>query len=144
MSKLVTPHELSRQALVEIASGVQALLYLDVKGEREFWNPGKDWSGADVCESIQNLLHQHGLVPGDEEPCDGGPRPDVRQLVDWAKSQGLQPDDLDDAVHDNATALASGINNGGLAEQIEFLVDQQGVQETQALLTGIAGGKTSH
>jgi hypothetical protein len=144
MSKLITPRELSRQALVEIVSGVQALLYLDVKGEREFWNPAKEWSGADVCFAVQDLLHQHGLVPGDEESCDGGPRPDVRQLVDWAKSHGLQPDDLDDAVHDNAAALASGINNGGLAEQIEFLVDQQGVPETQALLTGIASGRTSH
>ena len=144
MSKLITPRELSRQALVEIVSGVQALLYLDVKGEREFWNPAKEWSGADVCFAIQDLLHRHSLVPGDEQPCDGEPRPNVRQLVDWAKSQGLQPDDLDDAVHDNATALASGINNSGLVEQIEFLVDQLGVPETQALLTRIAGGRTSH
>ena len=144
MSKLVTPCELSRQALVEIVSGVQSLLYLDLKGEREFWNPGKEWSGADVCFAVQDLLHQHGLVPSDEQPSDDGTRPDVRQLVDWAKSQGLQSDDLDDTVHSNATALASGINNGGLAEQIEFLVDQQGVSETQAVLTGIAQGKTSH
>lgn len=144
MPKLVTPNALSRQALVEIVSGVQALLYLDVDHEREFWNPAKEWSGADVCFAVQDLLHRHGLVPGDEEPCDGAPRPDVRQLADWAKSQGLQPDDLDDAVHDNASALASGVNNSGLAEQIEFLVDQQGVPETQTLLTKIAAGKTSH
>jgi len=143
MSRLVTPHELSRQVLVEIVSGVQALLYLDVKGEREFWNPGKEWGGADVCNSIQDLLHQHGLVPDDEQPCYI-PRTDVRQLVDSARSKGLQPDDLDDAVHDHASALAWGINNGGLAEQIEFLVDQQGVPETQTLLTRIAEGKTSH
>jgi len=144
MSKLVTPRELSRQALVEIVSGVQALLYLDVKGEREFWNPGKEWSGADVCFAVQDLLHQHGLVPGDEQPSDDGTRPDVRQLVEWAKTKGLQSDDLDGAVHDNTSTLVSGINNGGLAEQIEFLVDQQGIPETQALLTGIAGGRTSH
>jgi len=144
MSKLVTPRELSRQALVEIVSGVQALLYLDLQGEREFWNPGKEWSGADVCFAVQDLLHQHGLVPGDEEPSDDGSRPDVRQLVDWAKSQGLQPDDLDAAVHDDVSALASGINNGGLAEQIEFLVNQQGAPETQAMLTEIAAGKTIH
>jgi hypothetical protein len=138
MSRLVSPKELSRKALVEIVSRIQTLLYLDVKGDREFWNPGKEWSGADTCFSIQDLLYQHGLVPGDKEPLDDAPRGDLRQLVDLAQSKGLQPTDLDDAVHDNASALASGINNGGLAEQIEFLVDQLGIPETQTLLTEVA------
>ena len=55
MSRLISPHELSRQALVEIVSGIQSLLYLDVDDEREFWNPGKEWSPSDVCFAIQDL-----------------------------------------------------------------------------------------
>jgi hypothetical protein len=60
---------LSREALVEIISGIQARLYLDMDGTgREFWNPGKDWSCWDVCQDVQDLLYRHGLVPGDELP----------------------------------------------------------------------------
>ncbi len=71
------PHQLSRDALLALVAGVQGRMYLDLDGEgREFWNPGKEWSGADICMEIQGLLHQHGLVPGDEEeyvppPADG-------------------------------------------------------------------------
>ena len=60
---------LTREALVELVSGIQARLYLDVDSNgREFWNPGKEWSCCDVCQDVQDLLHHHGLVPGDELP----------------------------------------------------------------------------
>jgi hypothetical protein len=68
-STLKSPEALSREALVEIVSGIQSRLYLDMDGTgREFWNPGKDWSCWDVCQDVQDLLYRHGLVPGDELP----------------------------------------------------------------------------
>ena len=68
-STLKSAEALSREALVEIVSGIQARLYLDMdRTGREFWNPGKDWSCWDVCQDVQDLLYRHGLVPGDEIP----------------------------------------------------------------------------
>ena len=62
------PHELSREALLAIVAGVQGRMYLDMDGSgRETWNPDKEWSGADLCMELQNLLHQHGLVPGHKQ-----------------------------------------------------------------------------
>ena len=142
MSKLTLPHELSRKALVEIVANIQTLLYLDIQQDRGTWNPAKEWSGANICDSIRDLLDRHGLVPVDEQPCGDTMGQDVRPLVDWARTNGLQAEDLDDAVHETASSLASGINNDDLAEQIGFLVEQLGVPEAQDLLTKVAKDKT--
>jgi len=77
------PQQLSRDALLAIVAGVQGRMYLDLNAAgREYWNPGKEWSGADVCMEIQYLLHQHGLVPGDEEDCVVPPANDAgEQLI---------------------------------------------------------------
>jgi hypothetical protein len=63
-----TPDQLSRDELLRIVQAIQCRLYLDVNAqEAEFWNPDKQWSGADVCQDVAGLLDQHGLVPDREE-----------------------------------------------------------------------------
>lgn len=146
MSRLRLPSELSREALEEIVSRVQGLLYLDLGHDgREFWNPGKDWSGWDVCQAIQESLGQHGLVPGEEQDCmppeTSLPATSSAELVAWAQSQGLSPEDLDNEIHDQAGTLASNLNNRGLSAQIEFLVGQFGGAETRKLLTELVSDK---
>jgi hypothetical protein len=233
------PQQLSRDALLAIVAGVQERMYLDLDDEGcEYWNPDKEWSGADICMEIQDLLHQHGLVPGDEEEyvpppaddaseqliicLDGGfvqdvysSLPDMRVVVvDWdvadalpddpkvltaetphgevhaavreadvipigeavgtdleavivaareqdflsadvplrvpptadlpenalavlvteATTQGVSSEDLDEAVHDAVSGLATKLNNDGLEAQIEFLMQRLGADETRRLL----------
>ena len=138
MSRLITPSELSREVLVEIVSRVQSLLYLDMdRNGREFWNPAKEWGGADVCQDIQDVLHQHGLAPTTTE----SPPASATELVAWAQSQGLGPEDLDDKIHDHVAVAASNLNNRGLSAQIEFLVGQFGAVETRKLLTEVISDK---
>ena len=63
--------DLAREQLVEIVEAIQSFLYLDCDDQgTEFWNPDKDWSGADVCEHVAELLSQHDLIPGSGQPDD--------------------------------------------------------------------------
>ena len=59
---------------------------------------------------------------------------EAARLVQEAEELGITPEDLDEAVHDTAGALASAMNNDGLEEQITFLVERLGVDETRRLL----------
>ena len=146
MPRLITPSELSHEVLVEIVTRVQSLLHLDMdRNGREFWNPAKEWSGADVCQDIQGVLHQYGLVPGEEPNCVSttteSPSTSTAELVAWAQSQGLGPEGLDDEIHDQVSVLASSLNNRGLSAQIEFLVGQFGAVETRKLLVKLVSDK---
>jgi hypothetical protein len=68
-------------------------MYLDLGGEgREFWNPEKSWSGADICMEIEDLLHQHGLVPGDEEEYVPPPADDASEQLIICLDGGLVQD----------------------------------------------------
>jgi len=55
----------------------------------------------------------------------------VERLSDKADSAGLQPEDLDDMVHDLASSIASDTNNGGVDEQVKYLVKEMGAQGTE-------------
>ena len=52
----------------------------------------------------------------------------VKRLVNKAESAGLQPEDLDETVHDLVSGVASDINNGGLEDQVKYLVEGLGAR----------------
>jgi hypothetical protein len=147
-STLKSAESLPREALVEIVARVQSLLYLDMDGQgREYWNPVKDWSGWDVCHAIQESLGQHGLAPEVEQEYaqsqEPSPGASLKELVAWAQSQGLSPEDLDDEIHDHAGVIAANLNNRGLSAQIEFVVQQLGSAAARELLTELVSDKAS-
>ena len=46
---------------------------------------------------------------------------DRMTLSEWLEKNNIQPEDLDELVHDAAASMASNSNNEGLAGQVEFL-----------------------
>jgi hypothetical protein len=56
--------QLTREELLELASSVQGVLYLDMDSQGEFWNPEKDWD-SDTVQLIAEVCEKLGLKPGD-------------------------------------------------------------------------------
>jgi len=61
----------------------------------------------------------------------------VPQLVQLVEESGLADDALDEAVHETAASRASSINNGGPAEQIEYLAVELGIEEAERTLNAL-------
>ena len=51
--------------------------------------------------------------------------------MEKAASAGLQPEDIDEMVHELASSFAADANNGGLDEQVKYLVEGLGAQHTE-------------
>jgi len=61
-------------------------------------------------------------------------------LASRAEESGLKPEALDETVHDAAASVAASINNGGLASQIEYLIEHWGLADTQKALAELTKG----
>jgi hypothetical protein len=64
------PHDLSRAELERIADAVQRCLYFDENAGQ--FDPGHEWSGADVCEALAFVLSDLGMVPDEKTEADEG------------------------------------------------------------------------
>jgi len=61
----------------------------------------------------------------------------VERLTDKAETAGLQPEDLDELVHELASSIASDINNSGLEDQVAYLVKEMGAQQVEKQIDGL-------
>ena len=66
-----------------------------------------------------------------------------RRLIRKAIELGIEPEQFDEAVHEAASSAASGINNGGLEDQIVYLVEQLGPEETEKIIDELPGAERS-
>ena len=57
------------------------------------------------------------------EVADDGRSAEVERLANKADAAGLQPEDLDNLVHDLAASVAADVNNSGLEGQLHYLID---------------------
>lgn len=54
----------------------------------------------------------------------------LQEVMEYADEQGTSDDRaLDDEVHDTADEIASNVNNGGLEEQLKYLLSNNGLSE---------------
>lgn len=58
------------------------------------------------------------------------------RLIRKAEELGIEPDLLDEAVHDAADSAAASINNAGVEDQITYLVEQFGAEAVEEILDG--------
>lgn len=61
----------------------------------------------------------------------------AEELAQKLEDSGVDPSDLDDLVHDIQSREASATNNCGLEEQVEYLIKQLGLEETQRVVAGL-------
>jgi hypothetical protein len=73
---------------------------------------------------------------------DRGEGSAVPRLAQLAEQEKLEDEALDEAVHEAASAYAASVNNGGLARQIEYLVEQLGAEETERILAALIAGSS--
>jgi len=62
----------------------------------------------------------------------------ARRLAGKAEELGIEPERLDDLVHDQQGETAASIDNGGLESQLAYLVEQCGVEFVEAELDQLA------
>ncbi len=78
----------------------------------------------------------------DEQPETAASEEQIERLVDKVDAAGLEPEELDEIVHEFAASIAADVNNGGLEDQIRYLVDGMGVQHTEQQLDELIEGQT--
>jgi hypothetical protein len=62
------------------------------------------------------------------------------QLAERAEQDGIQPEQLDELVHEAAAASAAAINNDGLTSQIGYLINLWGYADTEKALEELKKG----
>ena len=118
----VTGNEKPAAELLEI--GKELLDWADMIGG---WD-AKCWT------RLRAAISKAGGAHNQEAPQTVSSEEQIERLEDKAEAAGLGPEDLDELVHELAASTAADVNNGGLDDQIRYLVEGMGVQQTERQL----------
>ena len=88
----------------------------------------KCWTSLRIAHAESRCAHGS---KADELPETAASEKQIERLVDKTDAAGLKPEDLDEIVHEFAASIAADVNNGGLEEQIRYLVEGMGAQHTE-------------
>ncbi len=95
------------------------------------WEWGDLAEAARLCADAVNVAIGQSTVPESRAE-------QLLRLVAKAKAAGMDAEDLDEAVHDMATSIASNINNEGLDGQLAYLLENMGYEGTSVRLDELA------
>ena len=121
----------------------KARLYVDVEFDADVTDADSVASALDTLMetalstpdvlSEQGNPHVGGFCREAETAIDGLDAV-VERLASKAESAGLEPEDLDETVHELASSVAADVNNGGLEDQLRYLVEGLGAKYAEARL----------
>jgi len=102
-----------------------------------------EFGGGAVFVTAEEIKWQiaYDFVEDQRKAFEHGRRQHNGRLILKAQKLGIEPEQLDEAVHEAVSSAASAINNGGLEEQIAYLVEQLGPEETEKLIDELPGEK---
>ena len=72
---------------------------------------------------------------------DDGRSHTIEVLLSKAEAAGLEPEDLDEAVHERAASIAANVNNSGMDGQLAYLIDEMGGEAVGKELDRLAAEK---
>lgn len=104
---------------------------------RALTGPAEDGADGEYVRGLTELIGDAAGLPAEERDdvltALGLLPAETRDLADLA-AKTLTTEDLDDAVHDAASAAASTANNTGIAAQVRFLAAHLGGHATEKLI----------
>src|SRR5436305_269611 len=135
--------ELSHDQLIYVVDQVQEILYLSTDTEGTTWDPDKEWN-SETIEAVAGVLEDVRLHP-ETRMAQEKPTPDpqlqavIDHLIELADEQREVQFAVDDLVYDHAGTgkHASAINNGGIENQADALIERIGLQETVQALQAV-------
>jgi hypothetical protein len=95
---------------------------------------GRDWDGCKTTGASGRWTLHEGLTDDEIAVI-------VERLVEKADSAGLKPEDLDELVHELASSIAADINNGGLEDQVRYLVEGLGAEHAERQIAELIEGQ---
>ena len=101
-----------------------------------------DWlaeHGGPVCSQCDCDMELQPEVGVTADDCTAV----VERLVDKADASGLKAEDFDDMVHELAASIAADVNNGGLDNQLRYLVDGLGAQHAERQLDELVASRAN-
>ena len=103
-----------------------------------------EFGGGAVVVTAEEITWQDAYDFAADRQLSLRPRRDIVALIARAQRIGVQVTDLDEAVHEAASNLASTVNNCGVPDQIEWLLGQRGLGAMEDLIDTLASNRSQN